>query len=220
MRAPLLVTVAFAALAGCSRPQTLASFEGDITMHTTTPKDPPHDLLLKAKGDKLRFEMTGPGGEPSHAIYDPAAADKVVLLIDSRKMYMPLDFSAKGAPAPNTDPTASTIQKTGTHKLVAGYDCEQWSAKDPSGRHSEVCIAQGIAFFDLSRMRAGGAEAESALAKEFREHKSFPLESVEFDTDGKEISRMEVVKITPGTVADADFAIPAGYTKMELPARK
>ena len=220
MRASIAFAALLVPLAGCSHPHTLAAFEGTITMHTTTPRDPPRDLTLRAKGDKLRFEMTGPGGEPSHAIYDPAAADKVVLVLDSRKAYMPLDFGAKGAPKPNTDPGTSTIAKTGKHKLVAGYDCEEWSAKDPSGKRSEVCIAQGIAFFDLSRMRAGGLEAESPLAKEFREHRSFPLESVEYDASGAEVSRMDVVKIVPGPVKDEDLVIPAGYTRMDVPGRK
>lgn len=208
------------ALASCSSPHTLGSFEGDITMHTTTPRDPPRDLFVKAKGDKLRFEMTGPGGEPSHAIYDPSAADKVVLILDSRKSYMPLDFAGKSAPKPNTDPAAASLTKLGKHKLVAGYDCDEYTAKDPSGKRSEVCIAQGIAFFDLTRMRGGSAQPESPLAKEFREHKSFPLESIEYDAAGTELSRMEVTKITPSKVKDEDLAIPAGYTRMDVPGRK
>jgi len=209
------------AVLGCSHPRTLtlASFEGEITMHTTSARGGPHDMGVKAKGDKLRFEMTGPGGEPSHAIYDPASG-KVILVLDDRKSYIDLDFGAKGAPAPNTDPSSSTITKAGAHRTIAGYDCEQWSVKDASGKRSEVCIAQGIAFFDLSRMGPGGAQPESALSREFREHKSFPLESIEYGADGKEIARMVVVKIAPGQVPDTAFALPTDYTKMDLPGRR
>ena len=29
------------------------------------------DMIVKAKGDKLRFDMTSPNGPPTHGIFDP-----------------------------------------------------------------------------------------------------------------------------------------------------
>jgi hypothetical protein len=210
---------ALPALAACSHPRSLASFEGHIVMHTTKPGGEVHDLTLGAKGDKLRFDMTGPDGSPSHAVYD-ASTNQMLMFLEASKKYMSLDFSAPSA-APNTSPSTSTITKAGTHKTVAGYDCEQWSVKDAAGHRSEVCIAQGIAYFDPTRLRPGATqEPETALAKEFREKKSFPLESIEYDAAGKELSRMEVQKIDATSVPDADFAIPDGFSKIDRPAPK
>ena len=215
----LVLVASTLAMSACSRPSSLASFEGRITMHTTGGAGDAHDMTVAAKGDKLRFDLAGPGGSPTHAVYDPAA-NQLMVFLDTQKQYMNLDFSSPAA-TPNTSPSTSVITKSGAHKTVAGYDCEQWTVKDASAHRSEVCIAQGIAYFDPSRLRPGAArEPESALAKEFREKKSFPLESIEYGADGKEVSRMEVLKIEATGLPDADFAVPAGYSKVERPATR
>jgi len=213
----IIVTASVAALPACSHPRSLASFEGHIAMHTTKPGGEAHDMSVSAKGEKLRFDMAGPDGSPTHAVYD-GTANQMLVFLDAKKQYLGLDFTSPTA-APNTSPSTSTITKAGTHKTVAGYDCEQWSVKDSAGHRSEVCIAQGIAYFDPTRLRPGAArEPETVLAKEFREKKSYPLESVEFDAAGKELSRMEVVKIEATSVRDDDFAVPEGYSKVDRPA--
>jgi len=218
MRASLLLVTALVSLS-CSTPHTLSSFQGSITMRTSGGAAGSHDMIVKAKGDKLRFDMTGPGGNPTSAIYDPKT-NTVIVVMDAQKAYMNLDFASPAAPKANTDPSSSTITKAGGHKTIAGYDCEIWSIKDATGRRSDVCIAAGIAFVDLARMGSGGKAPESPLAKEFREQKSFPLESVEYDEGGKELSRMEVVKIEAASLPDSDFVVPAGYAKVEAPAKK
>jgi hypothetical protein len=206
--------VSLVLLAGCEKQRSLVSFEGRIFMHTTKSGSEAHDLTLSARGEKLRFDMKAPDGSPSHAVYD-GATNQLQVFLDSQKSYLGLDFSAPKS-APNTSPTTSTITKAGTHKLVSGYDCEEWSVKDASGHRSDVCIAQGIAYFDPARLRPGATqEPETALAREFREKKSFPLESIEYDTGGAESSRMEVVKIEAVPISERDFAVPDGYTKVD-----
>jgi hypothetical protein len=212
-----LFPLALLAVAGCSHPtSSLASFEGHIAMRATSGAET-RDMTLSAKGAKLRFDIKGPDGSTTHAVYD-SAANVMLVFIDASKKYMALDFSSKEA-APNTNPSTSTITKAGGKKIIAGYECEQWTAKDAAGHRSEVCIAQGIAYFDPTRLRPGAAnQPESPLAKEFREKKSFPLESIEYDAAGKELSRTEVVKIEPTSLPDGDFAVPEGYTKIDKPA--
>ncbi len=212
MRSSVLVVVALL-LAACSRPATLGSFEGKITMRNTSSQGgEPRDLVVTTKGGKLRFEASAQSGIQNHAVYDPVA-NHVLMFFDGTKQYMELDFAAPGAPPPNTDPSSASIVKHGTSKLVAGYRCDEWTAKDAAGHRAEVCLAEGVAFLDLNRLRSGGPE--SPLGKEFREHKSFPLESVEFDVAGKELSRMQVTSIERAKVVDALFAIPADYAKVD-----
>lgn len=212
MRSLIPVAAAALTLTACSK--TLASFEGEITMHTTVAAGGAHDMVVETKGDKLRFDVNS-DGEASHAVYDPST-NKVLLFFDGPKKYADLDFGTPSS-APNTDPGTSTITKAGTHKTIAGYECDVWSVKDVSGKHSEVCIAEGIAFFDINGLRPGAPRTESPLARQFREHKSFPLESIDYDAQGKELSRMEVVKIEKSKLDDSTFAIPSGYTKLEMP---
>ena len=172
-------------------------------------------VACSKSGDKLRFDMKSAKGEPMHGVFDPKA-NKVVLFSDSTKTYMDLDFSKPSA-APNTDPGTSAVTKTGNHETVAGFDCEDWTVKDPSGKRSELCIAEGIAYFDVASLRPGFAGPTSPLAKEFRDKKSFPLRAVEYDAAGKELSRMEVTKIEKQAVDDAAFSVPADFKKVELP---
>jgi len=126
--------VSLVLLAGCEKQRSLVSFEGRIFMHTTKSGSEAHDLTLSARGEKLRFDMKAPDGSPSHAVYD-GATNQLQVFLDSQKSYLGLDFSAPKS-APNTSPTTSTITKAGTHKLVSGYDCEEWSVKDASGLRS------------------------------------------------------------------------------------
>ncbi len=189
-----------------------SEFEGEITMHTSGGAGAAQDMLVKAKGDKLRFDTKGPDGSAQYAIYDPKA-NKVTMVMDAQKAYMDLDFGKATAPQANTSPDTAAIDKSGKHETIAGIDCENWTAKDPSGKRSEVCIAQGIAFFDMGSVKSG---SPSALGKELRDKKLFPLRSVEYDAAGKETSRMEVTKVEKKTIEDAQFAIPADYKKLAL----
>jgi hypothetical protein len=77
-----------------------------------------------------------------------------------------------------------------------------------------VCIAEGLAFFDLEGVRHGGG---AAWNKDLHDKKMFPLRSVELDASGKEISRSEVVKVEAKKLDDALFQIPQGYAKLTAP---
>jgi predicted small secreted protein len=212
----LLFSLATLAIVACSKTNGFGSdFEGAVTMHTTTPGSAGQDMIVKAKGDKLRFDLKSPQGDPMHGVFDPKA-NKVVVFFDSTRTYMDMDF-AKPSASPNTDPGTSAVTKSGNHETIAGFDCEDWTVKDPTGKRSELCIAQGIAYFDVASLRPGSSGATSPLAKEFRDKKSFPLRAVEYDAAGKELSRMEVTKIEKVRVDDAAFATPSDFTKVTLP---
>jgi len=188
-----------------------SDFEGEITMRTARANSPPANLVVKAKGGKLRFD-TNTNGQTASAIFDPQT-NKVTALLDAQKAYMDMDFSSANV-MPNTDPSTATIEKTGKSEKIAGLDCDDWVAKDPSGKRSEVCIAEGLAFFDLEGLRKGGG---AGWNKELRDKKMFPLRSVEYDASGKEMSRSEATKVEPKKVDDALFQVPKDYTKLPTP---
>lgn len=201
---------------GCSKGNRLDGFEGDITMHTTSGANS-QDMVVEVKKDQLRFDMNSPQAGAMHGVFDPKA-NKVTLYADATKTYTDMDFSGPSAKT-NTNPDTSTITQSGKHETIAGYDCEDWTVNDPSGKKSAVCIAQGIAFFDIGSLRGGAQSSGSVIATQFREKKSFPLRSIEYDATGKEQSRMEVTKIESKSLDDSRFAAPADYTKLALPNR-
>jgi hypothetical protein len=198
-------------VASCSN----APFEGEITMRTTTTSGPPHDLVLKAKGERLRFDMKGATGEDTHGIFDPAA-NKITVFVDSQKSYTDVDFSSGAAATPNIDPRSASAKKTGKTETMAGLRCDDYVVGDETGKRTEVCLAPGLVYFDIGSLRPGGA-TPSVAAAEFRVKKLFPLKSVEIDVSGKETSRAEVTKIEKKSLDDALFAIPAGYKRVDLP---
>jgi hypothetical protein len=210
---PLLAVVAFGP--GCRKKGFGGTFEGDITLHTTRPGAAAQDMVVRAKGDKLRFDTPGPDGKTTSAVYDPST-NKLVMIMDAQKAYMDMDFSAPNA-KPNTNPQTSAVDKTGKSETIAGYDCEDWTVKDPSGKRTEVCMAEGLAFFDLEGVRSGGG---ASWNKDLRDKKYFPLRSVEYDKDGKEVSRSEVTKIDPKKLDDALFCVPKDYARVPTPPVK
>lgn len=207
MQARTALVLLFAALAPISCKKGFGSgFEGEITMHMARAGAPEEDMVVKAKGEKMRID-TG----DNYLLYDPGT-NKLTMISTKQKSYMDLDFSKPGAPQANTSGDTATIDKSGKHETIAGVDCENWTAHDPSGKKSEVCIAQGIAFFDMGSMKGGS----SAIGKEMRDKKLFPLRSVEYDAAGKEISRMQVTKVDKKSIDDAEFAVPKDFTKAPM----
>jgi len=213
----VLTILLFVALAsGCKKKGFGGTFEGEITLHTTRAGSAGQDMVVRAKGDKLRFDMPAPDGKSSSsAVYDPSA-NKLTMLMDAQKAYMDMDFSSPTA-VPNTDPKTSAVDKTGKTETIAGFDCEDWTVKDPSGKRTDVCMAEGLAFFDLEGVRSGGGPSWN---KDLRDKKYFPLRSVEYDKDGKEVSRSEVTKIDAKKLDDALFTVPKDYTKVAAPPAK
>lgn len=211
MRTALVFGVALSSVGACHGAKKLQGFEGAITMHTTSATQN-QDMVLEVKKDKMRFDASSSDG-PLHGVLDPTAKT-ITLYSDSTKTFTDLDFAgAKGAS--NTSGDTSNVKQTGKHETIAGYDCEDWRVDDASGKRTELCVAQGLIYFDLGSLRGGG-QATSPLAKEFEDKRSFPLRSVEFDASGKELTRSEVTKIEPKSIDDARFLPPPGYTRVTL----
>lgn len=64
-------------------------------------------------------------------------------------------------------------------------------------------------------MKLSAKGIEPPIAREFREHSTFPLEVIELDPSGKERARMEVTKIAQASVDDSAFSLPPDYVKVD-----
>ncbi len=199
-------------LLACNRGAALdPSFEGTIVMRTSYADKPAEEMTLQVKPGKVRFDTAGQG-KPLHGLYD-AQNNKVFIYLDAEKAYTELNLAGSSA-APNTIPEASAAEKTGKTAVIAGVKCEEWVAKE-GARRSEVCLVEGVNFFDLGRLRAGAA---ANLGAPKGDNKMFPLRSVEYDASGKEVSRMEVTRIEKGRIDEARFTPPAGYQNVTPPS--
>ena len=213
--AVLTLALSASSLCGCAK-KIDATFEGTITMTTTLAGKAPQPMRMEIKNGRMRFDTVGEGGAPMHGVYDPTR-NEVMVFMDSQKAYMTLDFSRATAPASNTSAETSIAEKAGGKDEVAGISCEKWVSKEPSGKRSEVCVIEGVNFFDLTRLRAGAAGLGGVGPQSMQEKKMFPLRSVEYDASGAEISRMEVTAVDKKAVDESRFVTPADYKKLEIP---
>lgn len=203
-------------LVGCNRSSSLdPSFEGVISMRTTYADRGAQEMTLQIKDGKTRFDTSGDDGKPIRGLYD-AAANRVTLFFEADKAFTVLDLSSMSAGAPNTTPEASVASKTGKTQVIAGVKCEEWVAQEPSGKRSEVCVVEGVNFFDLQRLRSGAA-ADLGMPK--GDKKMFALRSVEIDANGKELSHMEVTKIERTSLDSGRFEPPKDFQDL-TPAPK
>ena len=206
---PLLVALAL--VAACNGSGFGSNFEGEVSMKTMRPNAPASTMTIKAKGERVRLEMPAPTGGTMSALYVPKE-NKLVLLLDAQKTAMDMSLGAPGAPQPNTNGQASAIEKTGKKETIAGVTCEDWVIKDPSGSRTETCVAEGLPYIDLDALRH--VTGSSSWKADMRAKRTFPLRSVEYDKDGKELSRAEVTEVKKEKLADSLFEVPEGYARM------
>lgn len=122
------------------------------------------------KGDRLRFEETGPDAEKEAMIFD--ATKKVMFsLRHDDKIYLEVSTAEHSKATPD-DVDDIVVMKAGSTDKAVGYTCEIYGARNKSdGSAGEVCMARGISSAALSGMmsaQAGGLAATSLNAGNVR----------------------------------------------------
>jgi hypothetical protein len=215
-----------------------SDFEGEITMAMTTKaSQPPVEMVFGIKKPKLRIDAqkgipgaAGGGGigvgagKGAVLLVDPsqkkgwalAPAEKKAVLFDFEKMKtmgpvpgMPGAFGAKPPSAP------PKFEKGGKDK-VAGYACDVFKVTHDNGKRSELCLADGIAWIDLSDVGFQSPEIAAAAAVAGVNH--FPLRVVVTDASGAVESRMEATKVEKKKLDEASFSVPPDYQVTDLAA--
>lgn len=210
-----------------------SGFEGEIDAFTQKAGGAQTPVSVYLKGDKVRFDVPEDMGkhagqflgDKAYGIYD-SAAKKVFIVSDAKKQAIVLDMntgkpvafgppSAQHAPgAANPSRPPSKVTKTGKYETVAGYKCEDW---DVTSDHKEgtLCVSeQGVSWLSLPSTAIPG---EHAWMTELVDGKHFPLRFVSYAKDGTtEEQRVEVTKLDKKSLADSQFAVPAGYNVLDL----
>ncbi len=196
---------------------TAGDFEGIIVLSETSEGTTVQRRWF-LKGDRLRFEETGPDAENNAMIFDAKKKVMYSLLHDER-MYLEISTaeSSKGAPEAIDD---IVVMKTGASDKAAGYTCEIYRTNDKSdGSTGEVCMARGISNAALSGMmsaQAGGASLLPVWMQEMFKDGGFPIKGVDRNGQGKEEARWEAVTIEKKHLEDKLFVPPAGYHKQDM----
>lgn len=208
--------VANTAPAANATPTFGAGFEGAIVMHTSGSHGT-NDMLVLAKGGKLRIDVPNAEGQVAHSIFDPAQ-QQITVIMPTQELAMQMPLPAAKSPGGTAmGTTTSKLTRTGKHETVAGYDCEDWDIAMGNGSRESVCVAQGLSFFDFSAMAGPTGGSARSWAEDLREQRAFPLRAVEYDPSGKEASRLEVTRIQAKSLDDETFAVPPNYHLMKVP---
>ena len=206
MRSPAasILALALALLAAPAAAQQTA-FEGTVTFQT----DHGGTMMYSVWKGLARMDVGTQHGAVA-TIIDPAKKTLLILLPD-QKMYMQKDLP--DAPAPDTHGGADSAFKltnTGKTDVVAGVKCEIWHAVSSSGT-TDVCAARDMGgFFPGNAMRN---EPPPAWAQGLRGN-FFPLRVT--DATGKML--LLATKVEAKKFDASYFAVPAGFTKLDIPA--
>ena len=187
------------------------SFEGVLEFTKTTgPVVTSYRYFVK--GERIRIEEIGARGEVQGIMLVDTRDKTVTAISPERKLYM--DVPNMRLPKD----VEVQVQKTSDLKDIAGYKCEKWLVKSPKeDRQITYWVAADDFDFFVPLLETLNRKDEQAVF--FLQVKDnggvFPMLGIEQKTDGAEVSRLEVSKVTKGAQKPALFEIPAGYNKFE-----
>ncbi len=218
MRHFVFALAAVSLLASCKlhRLASVASFEGEIDMSTSTSLGASTAVAMtfKLKGAKMRTQAPGFG----YATITDADAKKSWTLDSSARTYTEIALPRTAPSAPKSKVKAV---KTARSDTIAGRACDVYEIVDPSTPTPspiEMCMASGLGMIalGLSGPFASFAQGEDDAGSEAFSH-GFPLRITMRDPSGKPIVNMEATRIERKSMPDSEFQVPAGYTRTVSP---
>ncbi|MEX1140501.1 MAG: DUF4412 domain-containing protein [Bacteroidota bacterium] len=189
-------------------------FEGVIAFSIKGP-DESKTLQYLTKGEMVRIEFEQMPGMAMAVVVNSKTGSSFVLMTES-KMFM--EMNLKDMSAPEASKKDIDFQKTGKTRNIAGYSCEQILMKQ-DGAEVEMWVTKGLGTF-VSNFNAGAeSPAMKKIEKELTSKGYFPLLMIS-KSPGQGESRMEAISVTRKQLARNLFAVPDGFTKMQMPPRQ
>ncbi len=207
-RPVLLASIGIFATAPLAAP----SFEGNISMTVSGSDGKTIPITYKMKDGKIRIDQSTPNGDQIAMVLD-MSAQKMLMIMSSRRMYMERDFDASAGVNKAMAEKHATVTRTGRMETIAGYKCEHVTIANDDGS-TDACVTSdlGAAF----RMPMGGSPMappnEPAWSTQLGRG-VFPLKV----TKGNDVV-MVVTNIEKKPVDAALFAPPDGFQKFTMPA--
>jgi hypothetical protein len=189
------------------------TFEGVIEFKKQTLTDTTN-YVYYVKDNQVKIDELG---SKSHKVEGTFLVDMdaktMVSLNHERKLYMT-----------NNNPAAPTIKGTCVAKKgqnvknLQGYKCVEYTVTNQEeGVIITYWLADGkFTFFDKMLRQLNRKDKSSVYFLQIPDVKNmFPMLSVQTDLSGKEVTKLEVTKITKKELDPAMFEIPKGYNKFE-----
>jgi hypothetical protein len=182
------------------------TFEGEVDYNMTA-KQSTGTITYLLKGKQIRINTIN-GGHEGDAIMDMETR-QITMLMVAQKMYMTMAIPPSNTAAAR----AGTFTDTGRSLVILGKTCEEWLYTGKRGS-SSVWAAHGLGNFGGFAEKPNDANAAWADAVK---HKGlFPLKIVSKDAGGNVVMTMEATNITPETLDESLFQVPAGFNKLDM----
>ena len=186
-------------------------FEGIIEFTKTTgPVITSYKYFVK--GDRIRIEEISARGEVQGIMLVDTRDKSVTAISPERKLYM--DVPNMRLPKD----VETSVQKTSVLKDMAGHKCEKRLVKSPKEDRllTYWVAADEFNFFVPLLETLNRKDEQAVFFLQIKDNKGvFPLLGIEQKTDGAEVSRLEVNKVTKESQKTTLFEVPAGYNKFE-----
>jgi hypothetical protein len=189
------------------------AFEGSIEFKQYTSKDTTTNVYF-VKGNKVKLDQMGKTShKPEGSFLFDLNSNKITGLNHSRKVYD--NVAVNKNPATNKIDTVIKLKDT---KTIQGYKCTGYVVKSKTDNAQiTFWLAPGnFNFFAPSVELWNRKDKSSVYFRQIKDSKGmFPMLSVEADLSGKEIGKLEVVKVEKKAVDDASLEAPKDYKKFE-----
>lgn len=176
------------------------------------------EILIKK--DNMRTNVTAdksPMGPVSMII----RRDKGVIwtILDAMKMYMEMSLKQAEdmAKSMQKDTLVPTIKKTGKTQKILGYTCQEVVVTTSNMTATLWTTTELSALFESMQWLNSSTSAQPRWMQEVDKMKLLSLKTHSEKTNG-DVLDMEITGIEKKNIDDAQFQIPAGYRKQEMPA--
>ena len=191
------------------------SFEGVIEFSKKTTSDTVN-YIYYVKGNKVRIDEIGNKSKKAEGTFLlDLDSNTYVTFSMQRTVYIEM--------APAATPTVAgtfDIKQTGKTKMIQGIKCSEYVVKNAADK-TEVTywMASGKYDFFFKVLKKLGRKDKSAIYIQQLTNVDgmFPFLSSQVNLEtGKEEVKLEVTKIEKKKIELSQFAIPKGYTKMQM----
>ena len=193
---------------------TAGAFEGEMTMKMTADGES-QEMRFITDGTSIALANPDSGGMMGGGrMILNTESQTMTVVMDEQRMYMiqPLDTMADGE---SSGPDGK-VEDSGETREILGYSCRKVIHTAEDGKVSHLWITTELGLSPMLQLPGAQENMPEGLQEIFGTSNVFPLEGIEFDAEGNELSRLEVTKVEPRKVDPSEVAVPEGYQTFQF----
>lgn len=188
-----------------------AQFEGTISMRISS-VDGGSDMDYSIKGDRVRMDVTA----AQLSMYILAENGHATMVMPAQKIYLEQAIPTEAAAG---KASKASVKATGRIETIAGYKCEHYTFTDPKEGAYDACLSKDLGTFMAPINPMGQGRAAADASGDVLAHlggNAFPLKVRKVGG----ATTLEVTKIEKKPLSESFFAVPSGFTKLDVGAMK